>query len=156
MNQRFSLFFKFFCINLFQLHQLISASASLSHFCTYHNLVTFSLSALSRIPSHNSTASFFCLKLLFVLFLHPVFILFSSSVCYQLYSRLSIHVVLFSSLKCRYMNNDYFFCFMFCYFYLVSYFFFIYVKRFRGIFFLDRALCKFWYNKNNNDIQLWP
>ena len=51
-----------------QWHQLSSASISCYHFCTYHNHVTFLFPVLSHIPSPNSTAS--------------------SSVCYQLHSRL--------------------------------------------------------------------
>ena len=47
-----------FCPILEHLSQLISASTSLYHFCTYHNPVTFLFPTLSRIPSPNSTASF--------------------------------------------------------------------------------------------------
>ena len=59
---------------LYHLFQPISASTSLSHFCTYHNPVTFSFSVFSRIPSHNSSASFFLFSAsswpLFGLFMH--------------------------------------------------------------------------------------
>jgi hypothetical protein len=47
----------FFWPILDHLSQLISASTSLYHFCTYHNPVTFLFPALSRIPSANSTSS---------------------------------------------------------------------------------------------------
>ena len=123
-----------FCLILDHLSQLISSSASLYHFCTYHNPVTFLFPALSRIPSANPTASFrptppslFCLKLLIDICLHshhPLFH-FISAICYQLHSRL----LLVNLIIVIYMHRGYFF--MFCYFYLVFYI----VNRLRVFFF---------------------
>ena len=107
-----------FCPILDHLSQLIYASTSLYHFCTYHNPVTFLFPALSRIPSLLPTPPpLFCLKLLIGLFLHshhPLFH-FISPVCYQLHSRL----LLFNFIIVIYIHRGY--CFMFCYFYLVFY-----------------------------------
>ena len=125
----------FFWSILGHLSQLISASTSLYHSCTYHNPVTLLFPALSRIPPANSTATFVPqTSYRHISALTPPFSIFISSVCYQLHSRL----LLFNCIIVIYMHRGY--RFMLCYFYLV----FHVVKHFRVIF-LDKTLYKFWY-----------
>ena len=114
------------CPLSYLLSQLTFASTSLYHFWTYHNPVTFLFPALFRISSPNSNASFLPqtpYRPISAL-TPPPFHFYSSSVCYQLHSRL----LLFNFIIVIYTHRVYFY-FMFCYFYLVFYVGFIYLGK---------------------------